>query len=348
MRCNAIKMILGVFVVMVLGLAGCGGDGSSSTSASAGSNGIEFETTKANAGPNQNIVVGSVVTFDGSQSTGANGSLITYQWSMASKPVGSNAILVKPTTVNPTITPDISGSYSFKLIVTDAKYITSEDIIIVTASVSNAAPVANAGTAQRVVTNSVVTLDGSGSSDANGDLLTYRWAFTSKPSGSSATLSNATVAKPTFTADIAGAYILNLVVNNGKVNSAVANVTVTSTDPMLLNTGYTARNGLTVTLTSLIIVDTGTYFNYTATYTQKNNTSGIIDEGQLKLYFNDGTGLSQYGFFGTLYPADTQSRTYTFKVLYTQIPTILEFDHDNFFASTPVTGSIQWVLPILN
>ena len=85
----------------------------------------------------------------------------------------------------------------------------------------NSAPVANAGTAQSVVANTVVTLDGSSSNDANGDLLTYSWAFTSKPLGSSATLSSATTVKPTFTADVAGAYVFNLVVNDGKVNSPV-------------------------------------------------------------------------------------------------------------------------------
>ena len=66
----------------------------------------------------------------------------------------------------------------------------------------NTAPVANAGTAQSVTIGSVVALDGSDSSDADGNLLTYSWAFTSKPSGSTATLSSATAVKPTFTADV--------------------------------------------------------------------------------------------------------------------------------------------------
>jgi len=94
--------------------------------------------------------------------------------------------------------------------------------------VTNAAPVANAGANQSVVTGTVVTLDGSGSTDANGDALTYSWAFTSKPSGSSAALSSATAVKPSFTADIAGTYVVNLVVNDGKENSAAASVTVTA------------------------------------------------------------------------------------------------------------------------
>ena len=94
---------------------------------------------------------------------------------------------------------------------------------------SNTPPTASAGTAQSVVVGAVVALDGSASSDANGDPLTYSWAFSSKPVGSSALLSSATVAKPVFTPDVAGAYVLSLVVNDGKVNSVTATITVAAT-----------------------------------------------------------------------------------------------------------------------
>ncbi len=72
----------------------------------------------------------------------------------------------------------------------------------------NMAPVANAGPDQNVTTGTVVTLTGSGSTDANGDTLTYSWSFTSKPASSTAALSSATVVNPTFTADKDGAYVL--------------------------------------------------------------------------------------------------------------------------------------------
>jgi len=92
----------------------------------------------------------------------------------------------------------------------------------------NFTPIANAGTSQSVFTNSIVTLNGSASSDANGDNITYNWTLTSKPNGSSAVLSNSTATKPTFTPDIAGTYNISLVVNDGKVNSATATVAVTA------------------------------------------------------------------------------------------------------------------------
>src|ERR1035437_7877162 len=85
----------------------------------------------------------------------------------------------------------------------------------------NTAPVASAGADQSILTNAVVTLDGSKSSDANGDSLTYAWTLATKPAGSAASLSSSTSAMPTFTADVAGTYVATLIVNDGKVARAV-------------------------------------------------------------------------------------------------------------------------------
>jgi len=96
------------------------------------------------------------------------------------------------------------------------------------ATIANVAPVANAGAAQNVTTGTLVTLDGSASSDANSDALTYAWTLTSKPEGSSAALSSTASAKPTFTADLAGTYVISLLVSDGKVSSTATSVTTTA------------------------------------------------------------------------------------------------------------------------
>jgi hypothetical protein len=71
-----------------------------------------------------------------------------------------------------------------------------------------------------------VTLSGAGSTDPNDDPLTYSWRFQSTPTGSTATLAAATSVSPTFTADMAGLYVLSLVVSDGLRTSAPDSVVV--------------------------------------------------------------------------------------------------------------------------
>jgi hypothetical protein len=183
----------------------------------------------ANAGVAQNVVAGSVVTLDGSTSSDANGDSLTYVWTLTAKPAGSSAALSSSTSPKPTFTADVAGTYVASLAVNDGKVGSNNATVSVTAAVANVAPVANAGVAQNVVAGSVVTLDGSTSSDANGFSLTYAWTLTGKPAGSIATLSSSTTAKPTFTADFAGTYVGTLTVNNGKSSSTSATVSIAAT-----------------------------------------------------------------------------------------------------------------------
>ena len=183
----------------------------------------------ANAGIAQNVVTGTVVALNGTASSDANGDLLTYAWSLTTKPAGSSATLSSATSAKPTFSADLPGIYIASLVVSDGIVNSSNaTVAIIVSSVLNAVPVANAGIAQNVVTGTVVALNGTASSDANGDLLTYAWSLTTKPAGSAATLSSVTSARPTFTADLQGVYIASLVVSDGKVNSNTARVAITS------------------------------------------------------------------------------------------------------------------------
>jgi len=97
-----------------------------------------------------------------------------------------------------------------------------------TLTVNNVAPVAEAGADQSVSQGNLVTLNGGASSDIGGDPLTYSWSLVSKPAGSSAALTGATTASPIFTPDVAGVYVAQLIVNDGRVGSAADTVTVTA------------------------------------------------------------------------------------------------------------------------
>lgn len=70
-----------------------------------------------------------------------------------------------------------------------------------TEKVPNTKPVANAGNDQMVASGILVQLNGSASSDADNDVLTYSWTQTAGPA---VTLSGATASQPTFTAPTVG------------------------------------------------------------------------------------------------------------------------------------------------
>jgi hypothetical protein len=92
----------------------------------------------------------------------------------------------------------------------------------------NQPPVADAGPAQTVPVEAAVQLDGSGSTDPNGDPLTYKWSQTG---GTPVTLSSDTAVKPTFTAPGSAAVLtFELVVDDGKVSSSPSSVTINVTE----------------------------------------------------------------------------------------------------------------------
>ena len=183
----------------------------------------------ADAGPDQVIIVlGTTVQLSGSTSYDPDGDSLIYAWSLSQVPPGSAAVLSNPAAANPTFTADAHGTYIASLMVTDSFGAVSP-ADSVTVSFTNVKPVANAGSNQAGSVGQVIQLNGNGSSDANGDPLSYSWSFVSKPASSVAALTNPTIVNPKFTADVVGTYIISLVVNDGLVNSDPSTVTATIT-----------------------------------------------------------------------------------------------------------------------
>jgi hypothetical protein len=202
----------------------------------------------AHAGPDQTVLLGSTVTLDGSSSSDADGDGLTFSWALTAMPAGSTATLSDSSAVKPTFDVDLAGVYVAQLIVNDGTVDSAADTVSI--SNINSVPVANAGPDQTTLVGSTVTVDGSGSSDVDGDVLTFSWSLTS-PAGSAATLSDTTAVKPTFDVDLAGVYVAQLIVNDGTVNSAADTVSISTINSApLADAGpdQTVLLGSTVTL----------------------------------------------------------------------------------------------------
>jgi len=204
----------------------------------------------ANAGPNQTIAEGSTVVLDGSGSTDVDGRPLAYSWTLIALPAGSKATLAGANTVSPDFVADRPGTYVAQLSVNDST--SASNPTSVTITTHDPPPVANPGPAQNVMAGAFVQLNGSGSTNVDGDILTYHWSLISVPTGSKATLSSPTSVNPTFTADLPGTYVAQLIVNNGTFDSIPATVTVTTSVllPPVANAGpdrhATAKSAVTL------------------------------------------------------------------------------------------------------
>lgn len=184
---------------------------------------------RADAGSDQTAFVQTDVTLSAGRSHDVDGDPLTYRWTMVARAPASTAVLVGPTTVGPTFRIDRSGTYVAELVVNDGFLDSAVDTVVI--STLNSAPVANAGPDQTVAAGAQVTLDGTASTDVDGNQLTYRWSLTTQPNGSVASLSASSAAQPTFTADLPGAYIAQLIVFDGTVDSTADTATIETVEP---------------------------------------------------------------------------------------------------------------------
>ncbi len=148
-----------------------------------GSGGSANQPPVSKAGSDATITLPtSSVTLNGS-GTDADGSISKYAWTKVSGPA---ATISSASSASTTVTGLTEGTYVFRLTVTDNSNATATDDVTVT--VKAATPnnptvpkIANAG-ADRSITTSSTTLDGSGSVNPDGPIYAYTWAQISGPS----------------------------------------------------------------------------------------------------------------------------------------------------------------------
>ena len=207
-------------------LSGCGGGGAGSPPASGNTPQVAppTATIKADSGATAGAsgtalqgTVGTQIVLE-SASTAAAGATITgYQWTIVSKPDGSRISLSAATSSSTSFVPDVGGSYSLQLQVTDSVGQTATQIVAIAVSVGPPVAVivakvvfgdtSSVRPAQAVATGAVITLDASAALAAAGadNPVAISWALTAAPAGSSSSLVT-TAASAHFTADVTGEY----------------------------------------------------------------------------------------------------------------------------------------------
>jgi len=138
---------------------------------------------------------------------------------------------------------DYNGSDSFTFIVNDGQADSRAATVNLTVKPVNDAPIAAATVHIAVIPakdapvaapislaiakiGEPVSLDGSQSTDVDGDPLTYLWTLTSYPAGIEPALGNATTPSASFVPYLPGEYKMRLVVNDGTVDSSPDDVTI--------------------------------------------------------------------------------------------------------------------------
>jgi hypothetical protein len=153
----------------------------------------------ANAGPDDTVAVRERAVLNGAASADPDGDALTYRWRLSSRPAGSGAVLEATAGVASAVTPDVPGSYVVQLVVNDGRIDSAADAVVI--STRNSAPVARAGADRSALVRATVPLDGSASSDADGNPLTFAWTVVSRPAGSVAGPSNPAAVNPSIVID---------------------------------------------------------------------------------------------------------------------------------------------------
>ncbi|TMA92212.1 MAG: hypothetical protein E6J63_02950, partial [Deltaproteobacteria bacterium] len=130
------------------------------------------------------------------------------------------------------------------------------------------APTARTADAQIATTGTYVKLDGSASSDPQNQPLAFSWSFVTRPLGSTAVLVDEHGATASFLADVAGEYVVQLVVSNSVLVSAPVTVKVTSGP---CGARAPVVNAIQIDKLSVIV---GTTFQLTAGVNDPDNGAG--------------------------------------------------------------------------
>ncbi|HEY2032038.1 MAG TPA: myxosortase-dependent M36 family metallopeptidase [Myxococcales bacterium] len=186
----------------------------------------------------------TTVTLSGAASTDADGDALSFFWAQLS---GTPVTITTPDPAHPEIVsfvaPDVpaaGGSVVMTLTVSDGTAFSATATRTVPITNVDRPPVASAGAPQTVNEESLVTLDGSGSTDPDGDALSFAWTQTGGPT---VAIMGANTARPTFVAPDVGPQGASLTFSVTVTAAGVARAASTSVSVLNVNHAPSASAG---------------------------------------------------------------------------------------------------------
>lgn len=204
-----------------LAVTGCGGDGSLFGSSN--------RPPRADAGQDREVRVGEISILDAEASDDPDGDPIRYAWELVAGPVWVGIDSASSSRANVLLA--VEGTFEFRLTVFDDSGASDQAEVRLTATAlssgdGNHRPLANAGADGAAIVGQQATLDGSASTDADGDSLSFLWV---QIEGPGAILRAGDQARAQVQFVEPGRYVFRLVVVDpqGSSNSDMVTLTVT-------------------------------------------------------------------------------------------------------------------------
>jgi len=260
----------GNYTIFATGLSGDGNGGTSGDSTGATS----LQITVAQATNQSPVAVisaptsgaeGVAVSFNGSGSSDPDGTIASYDWDFGD---GSNA------TGSQVTHAFAAGTYTVTLTVTDNTGATGNTSMQIQIAATNVPPVAAISGPSNGTEGISVSLDGSGSTDSDGNIVSYDWDFGDNSAGSGVTASHVYAA---------GTYTVTLMVtdNGGDIDHATLNITIvpaTNPQPPVADAGgpYNGTVGIAVQFDGSTSTDPdGSVTNYAWDFGDGNSGTGV-------------------------------------------------------------------------
>lgn len=273
-----------VSATFLIGLSACGGGSSEGGDINPPP---QNQPPSASAGTDQSVNENTEVTLIGS-GTDPDGTIASYSWTQTS---GESVTLQNADSSSATFqAPEVMTDEQliFELTVTDddgASATDSVQITILNVTTANQLPTANSGESQEAQESTIVTLDGSASSDSDGSITSYIWEQINNGAPiltiSNATNAIASVELPELASNVEFAFRLTVTDNDGGTSQDDVLIIGRPTPGVLVS----GVSGNTATLNSAaefsVQLISQPSFNVSIPISSSNDSEGIPEQSEL-------------------------------------------------------------------